>query len=84
MKHQINIAGEYEGENSFQFYGICSTNGLQTDKTKQTFFLMDKEFFKFNKVDWAGPHLRFPLWFLINISTYISGHLPIEVDMFSG
>ena len=39
-----HIAEECKGKNSLLCYGICSTNGLQTDKTKQTFFLVDIEF----------------------------------------
>ena len=38
------IAEEYEGGNSFLCYGICSTNGLKTEKRKQTFFPVDIEF----------------------------------------
>ena len=45
-----HIAEEYEGENSFLCYGICSTNGLKTEKTKQTFFLVDIDILTFNKL----------------------------------
>ena len=60
MKPQISIkyghiAGEYEGENSFLCYGICSTNGLETDKTKPTFFLVDIAFW--NLTSWAEQSL---------------------------